>query len=38
MRRAYRDTSLLRNTPLLGPCSMAMPKPLAVLGGGRTFL
>jgi hypothetical protein len=38
MRRAYRGTSLIRNTLLLGPCSMALPKPLAILVGGRSFL
>ena len=31
---AYRGTSLIRNTPLLRPCSMAMSNPLAILGGG----
>ena len=34
----YRGTSLIRNTPLLGPYSRTISGPLVVLGGGGCSL
>ena len=31
---AYRGISLIRNTPLLGPCGRTIQGPMVVLGGG----
>ena len=34
----YRGTSLIRNTPLLGPYSRTIQGPMVVLGGRGVFL
>jgi len=38
VRRVYRVTSLIRNNPLLGPCSRTIPRVLWWSEGGGLFL
>ena len=37
-RPRYRGASLIRNDPLLGPCSRTMPRALRKSQGGGLFL
>ena len=38
MMQSYRGTLLIRNTPLLGPCSRTIPRALWWSWGGGAFL